>query len=166
LLSSSSLFAQTTVVCWYDARERLIGSSADVPSPIGVITRGGSSYVISAFDGQTCPSSIWAGATRGVTTYPVKQDFSSCTNDDVRATPSNVGGSATVFHEQTGGATVVVRLTRATPNTTYHFFPQMRGKARRHQNGRPLRRKRGVHIVRPEWSADRLRHVFRGSACG
>jgi hypothetical protein len=85
--------------CWYDSNGNYTGADG-FHGIVGSITRTGSgdyaaSYLISAFDGQPCPRTLPAGATRGTTVYLVRQDSSSCTNDNVVASSSNVGGAVT-----------------------------------------------------------------------
>ena len=127
LVSAQPSFAQQqTLSCWYDSSGRYTGADSS-EGTVGSIDRTGSGdyaagYLISAFDGTACPRSLPAAATRGTTGYLVRQDFSSCTNDDVRATATNTAGAASVFRMPSGPAKVVVRVNSAAPNTTYHFF--------------------------------------------
>src|SRR3954452_7368574 len=93
LISSQHSFAQQTLSCWYNSSGTYTGADS-YQGTVGSIDRTGSGdyaggYLISAFDGTACPRTLPAGATRGVTGYLVRQDFSNCTNDDVRATGSN-----------------------------------------------------------------------------
>lgn len=116
------------LACWYNSSGNYTGADSS-QGTVGSITRTGSGdyaagYLISAFDGNACPGTLPAGATRGTTVYLVRQDFSNCTNDNVGASSSNVSGAVTVFHMQSGPAKAVVSLIegKAAPSTAYHFF--------------------------------------------
>jgi hypothetical protein len=51
----------------------------------------------------------------------VRQDFSDCSNSNVKSAPETFGGTAWVARNNDGTTTVKVAIT-AKPNTTYHFF--------------------------------------------
>ena len=65
-----------------------------------------------------------ANAKTRVLTLMVKQDFSDCTNSNVRQPPdeAQVGGEAMVTLRGDDQIEVNVRLTKVSPNTTYHLF--------------------------------------------
>lgn len=69
------------------------------------------------------PTSASAAAKVRNLTLLVQQNFSDCVNSNVNsAPPAVVGGEGLVTERDDGQTTVNIRLTKVTPNTTYHFF--------------------------------------------
>ena len=67
------------------------------------------------------PPRMLPGSGPEVQVELVRQDFSDCTNSNVKSAPETFGGTAWVARNSDGTTTVKVAIT-GTPNTTYHFF--------------------------------------------
>jgi hypothetical protein len=114
------------ISCWYNASGAFTNSDTSYGT-VGSIDRTGSGdyaagYIISAYNGSACPRSLPSTALRGKTAYIVRRDFSNCTNDDVKASPSTVGGAVSVFRLRDNTAVSVVRLFGVSPGINYQFF--------------------------------------------
>ena len=68
-------------------------------------------------------SSFSQSATATLSVPLVRQDYSDCTNSNVRATKSAlIDGEALVVRMSDGNTRVRVKFVKAKPNTNYHFF--------------------------------------------
>ncbi len=122
-------FAQDqALICWYgDNGAFASAAAAPAGATLGAVARTGDSggtafsYVISARDGDACPYQVPLATKTAKTVALVRQDQSSCTNDDVNsADPAVLAGSITVFRASSVTTGVSVHLTGPTkPNTTY-----------------------------------------------
>jgi len=131
-LNAGSAIAQDQpLVCWYNEHAAFTqAEGAPATAQIGKVESTGQSgdrafsYTISAIDGAACPNELPLGTKTAVTVPLVRQDYGSCTSDDVSANdPAAIGGSVTVFRRSNGATEVLAHLAGKTaPNTTYEFY--------------------------------------------
>jgi hypothetical protein len=90
-----------TLACWYNRNGDSTGADSR-DGVVGSIDRSGSGdyaagYLISAYDGNSCPRRLPSSALRGVTTSLVRRDLSDCMNDNVKVASQSPGQIACTF---------------------------------------------------------------------
>lgn len=125
-------FAQDQVfICYYNGNADFTSvekaPAASKPGEVASIGYVGDkvySYVISTRDDTACPNQLPLGAKTATTVALVRQDSSSCTNDDVgSAEPAVLGGSVTVYRVSSRASGANMHLVGGTvPDTTYVVY--------------------------------------------
>ncbi len=130
--NAQAAFAQDQAfVCYYDtAADYTSVEKAPSSSKVGEVASTGRSgdkaysYVVSAREETACPNQVPLGTKLATTGAIVRQESTSCTNDDVSsAEPAVLGGSVTVYRASSRSKGVNVHLVAATsPDTNYAVF--------------------------------------------
>lgn len=124
-------FAQDqTFVCYYNSSaDFTVVEKAPPSSKVGTVSSVGYtgdkvySYVVSARDDSACPNQVPLGAKTATTVALVRQESTSCTNEDVSgAEPAVLGGSVTIYRVSSRASGVNVHLVGAAPDRTYVVF--------------------------------------------
>lgn len=131
LANADIAFAEDQVfICYYNSTADFsLVEKAPATSKVGEVGSAGYtgdkvySYVISARDDTACPSQVPLGAKTATTVALVRQDSSSCTNDDVSAAePAVLGGSVTIYRVSSRASGASMHLVGGAPDTTYAVF--------------------------------------------
>lgn len=125
-------FAQDQAfICYFNSAADFTSvEKAPSSSKVGEVASTGQSgdktysYVVSARDDTACPNQVPLGTKNATTGAIVRQDSTSCTNDDISAAePAVLGGSVTVYRASSRSKGVNVHLVAATsPGTAYGVF--------------------------------------------
>ncbi len=130
--NAEAAFAQDQAfICYYNNGADFTSvEKAPATSKVGEVASSGYSgnksysYVVSARDDAACPNQVPLGSKTATTVALVRQDSSSCTNDDVDAAePAVLGGSVTIYRVSSRASGANMHLSGATaPDTTYAVF--------------------------------------------
>jgi hypothetical protein len=130
--NAEAAFAQDQAfICYYNSGGDFTAvEKAPATSKVGEVSSSGYSggkaysYVVSARVDTACPNQVPLGTKYATTGAIVRQDSTSCTNDDISsAEPALLGGSVTVYRASSRSKGVNVHLVAATsPDTSYGVF--------------------------------------------
>lgn len=125
-------FAQDhSYICYFNEHgDFTTVESAPASTPVGEVGKSGYggdkfySYSISASAGSACPNQVPLGSKSATTVALVRQDSSSCTNEDVTTTdPAMLGGSVTIYRVSSRASGANMHLVGGTlPDTSYVVY--------------------------------------------